>query len=122
MALSIIGRWARIATTASARSSRVRRSSAPNGCGTPTSANSWRHPLFEPSGSSLGSAPYMGMPRHSATSRSSSVVLYGTRWERAGFGIMAAIRANSLGRSSSFSLSDRGEASCTATRESRARA
>ena len=49
-------------------------------------------------------------------------VVRASRCERAGLGISAAIRASSRGRSSSFSLSDRGEASCTATRDSRARA
>ena len=122
MTLSMVGRWARMATTASARSSSVRRSSTPSGWGTPTSAKSRRQPVLEPSGASRGSAPYIGMPRESATSRSSSVVLYGIMCERAGLGTNAAILASSRGRSSSFSLSDRGEESCTATSVSRARA
>ena len=122
MTLSMVGRWARMETTASASSSSVRRSSTPSGYGTPTSANIRRHPVFEPSGASRGSAPYIGMPSERATSRSSSVVLYGIRWERARLGTRAAILASSRGRSSSFSLSERGDESCTATSESRARA
>ena len=55
-------------------------------------------------------------------SRSSSVVLYGIRWLRARLGISAAIFASSLGRSSSFSLSGRGDASPTDSSDSRASA
>ena len=47
----------------------------PSGCGTPTSAKSRRQPVFEPSSARRGSAPYIGMPRLEAMSRSSSVVL-----------------------------------------------
>ncbi len=75
MALSIEARSARIPTTASVRSSRVRRFSTPSGWGIPASANILRQPVLEPSGASRGSAPYIGIPRHRATSRSSSVVL-----------------------------------------------
>ena len=122
MTLSIVGRWARMKMTASARSSSVRRSSTPSGCGTPTSANIRRQPVFEPSGASRGSAPYIGIPSERATSRSSSVVLYGIRCERAVLGTIAAIRASRRGRARSFSLSDRPDESCTATSDSRLRA
>ena len=43
-------------------------------------------------------------------SRSSSVVLYGMRWESDGSGMSAAIRRSRRGRSSSFSLSGRARA------------
>ena len=41
-------------------------------------------PLFVPSSVNFGSAPYMGIPSRRARSRSSQVVLYGTRWARSG--------------------------------------
>src|SRR6185312_16415943 len=46
-----------------------------------------RQPVLLPRSSSRGSAPYIGIRRLSATSRSSGVVLYGIRWLRAAFGI-----------------------------------
>ena len=55
-------------------------------------------------------------------SRSRSVVLYGTRWQRSRFGIESAILRRRSGRSSSFSDSDLGDESLTETRSSRARA
>ena len=75
MTLVMVGRSARIQITASAISSTVRTSSAPSGWRTPASANRRRQPDLEPSGASRGSAPYIGMPRLRATSRSSAVVL-----------------------------------------------
>ena len=75
MTLSMVGRSARIPTTASVMSSTVRRFSSPSGCGIPASANIRRQPVLEPRGASRGSAPYIGIPRLRATSRSSSVVL-----------------------------------------------
>ena len=39
------------------------RSSAPSGCGTPTSPKRRRHPVLVPSAASRGSAPYIGMSR-----------------------------------------------------------
>ena len=71
---------------------------------------------------SRGSAPYIGMPSDSATSRSSAVVLYGIRWHRSGFGINDRISRSNRGRASSFELSDVGDASPTGTSVSRARA
>ena len=75
MALSIWVARRRIRRSASAISSRVRRFSTPSGWGTSISANSRRQPVLEPSGASRGSAPYIGISRLIAMSRSSSVVL-----------------------------------------------
>jgi hypothetical protein len=58
------------------------------------------------------------MPSVNARSRSTVVVLYGTRWEREVSGMSAAIRPSSRGRLSSFSLSGRREESLTATSDS----
>ena len=55
---------------ASTTSSSVCRSSEPSGWGTPSSANRRRQPVLVPRGASRGSAPYMGMPRLRAMSRS----------------------------------------------------
>ena len=48
-----------------------RRSSAPTGHRTPSCSNIRRQPVLLPRSASRGSAPYIGMPRLSATSRSS---------------------------------------------------
>ena len=82
----IEGRAVRSTSIASTTSSRLCRFSAPSGWGTPTSAKSRRQPLLVPSAARPGSAPYIGMPRLRARSRSSSVVLYGMRWLRVAVG------------------------------------
>jgi hypothetical protein len=99
-----------------------RRFSKPSGCLTARSAKSFRHPDLVPKGKRRGSAPYIGMPSATARSRSSGVVLYGTRWDRRGFGTSDRIRDSRRGRSRSFSLSGLGDASPTEMRDSRARA
>ena len=50
------------------------------------------------------------------------MVLYGIRWQRCRFGIMAAIFDSIRGRSSSFALSGRGDESPTDSRVNRAMA
>jgi hypothetical protein len=55
-------------------------------------------------------------------SRSSPVVLYGIRWQRCRFGIMAAIFDSIRGRSSSLALSGTGDESPTDTKCNRAMA
>ena len=69
------GRLARMLCTPATMSSTVWRSSAPTGHGTPSSSNILRQPVLLPRSASRGSAPYIGIPRLSATSRSSGVVL-----------------------------------------------
>ena len=61
-----------------------------------------------------------GCPARNARSRSSTVVLKGTRWARLGSGISDRMRSISRGRSRSFSESGRGEPSSTATGNRRA--
>ena len=75
------------AAIASTTSSSVRRSSRPSGCGTPSSAKSRRQPLFVPSWKCSGRRRTWGCRARRARSRSSSVVLYGTRCARSGSGI-----------------------------------
>ena len=75
MTWRMVGRTVSRSTIAVTTSSRPCRSSAPSGWGTPTSPKSRRQPVLLPSSARRGSAPYIGMPRVSAMSRSSSVVL-----------------------------------------------
>ncbi len=75
MASTIRGRRLRMSLRAATRSSTVCRSSAPTGHRISSSSNMRRHPVFVPSGRSLGSAAYIGTPSVSATSRSRDVAL-----------------------------------------------
>ena len=101
----------------------VCRSSTPSGCGTPSSANSRRQPVLEPSRPSRGSAPYIGMPRRQRDVPLELGRVVGDQVRSAPVrGSSAAIWRSSRGRSSSFSLSGRGDESPTGTRCSRARA
>ena len=94
MASPAPGRAARRRVSASTTSSRSCTSSKPCGCDTPVCANNRRQPVFVPSGSSRGSAPYSGTPSASARSRSSVVVVYGIRWQR----VRSGMRARDLGQ------------------------
>ena len=116
------GRPARSAAMASIASGTERMCSTPAGWGTPARANSSRQPLLVPKCACTGSAPYRGTSRASARSRSSAVVVYGTRWQSSRSRIAHRSRVSSRGRSSSFSASGRAEASPAATSVSRARA
>ena len=75
----ISGRAARRRISAAITSSIECRFSNPSGWLIPRSAKSFRHPDLVPKGKQRGSAAYMGMPNATARSRSSGVVLYGTK-------------------------------------------
>ena len=112
------GAAAAVRASACTTSSPECRSSTPGGYGHRPRANSRRQPVFVPSGKSRGSAPYMGMPSSRARSRSSVVVLYGTRWDSERLRDEGADRAITRGRASSFSVSGR----CRSRRPRRGRA
>ncbi len=114
MTLSMAGRWARIDDTASARSSRLRRSSTPSGYE--------RRPGEHPATAGLRSErrePRVGAV-HRDAERERDVALelcgvVGDQMRAFRFGMIAAMRASSRGRSSSFSLS--GRPACRAPHE-----